>query len=40
MIAAQNTGRKYLGFEIDEQYYEIACKRMKEPQEVSLFNEF
>lgn len=39
-IAAKNAGRKYLGFEIDQKYYEIACQRMTEPKEVSLFNEF
>ena len=39
-IAAKNAGRKYLGFEIDQQYYEIACQRMTEPKKVSLFNEF
>lgn len=27
-------------FEIDQQYYKIACQRMTEPQYVSLFNDF
>lgn len=29
-IACHNTGRKFIGFEIDEEYYNIAVKRMKE----------
>jgi len=29
-IASRNTGRRYIGLEIDEQYFEIAEKRLKE----------
>jgi len=29
-IAAMNTNRKYIGFEIDENYYNIAKKRIEE----------
>lgn len=39
-LAAKNTGRNYIGFEIDQNYHEIACKRMTEPQKVSLFNDY
>ena len=28
--ACQNTNRNYIGFELDENYYNIACKRIKE----------
>ncbi len=29
-IACMNTGRKYIGFELDKEYYEIAQKRIEE----------
>jgi DNA modification methylase len=28
-IAAINTGRKYIGFELDENYYRLSCERIK-----------
>jgi DNA modification methylase len=28
-VACKETGRRYLGFEIDKTYYEIACNRLK-----------
>ena len=31
-IACLNTNRKYIGFEIDEDYFETANKRIKEYQ--------
>lgn len=30
-IAARNTGRRYLGIEIDQQWYQVALQRMVEP---------
>lgn len=32
-VACQNLGRKFIGIELDEQYYEIGVQRMKENQE-------
>ena len=32
-VACQNTNRKFIGIELDEQYYEIGVERMKENQE-------
>ena len=29
-VACVNTGRHYIGFELDPQYYDIACKRLDE----------
>ena len=34
-IACVNTGRHYIGFELDPQYYDIACKRLDEVEGVS-----
>lgn len=31
-VAAINTGRQYIGFELDKGYYDIACKRIEETQ--------
>ena len=31
-IACINTNRNYIGFELDENYYDLALKRMKEHQ--------
>ena len=33
-IACVNTGRHYIGFELDPQYYDIACKRLDEVEGV------
>ena len=32
-VACQNLGRKFIGIELDKQYYEIGVERMKENQE-------
>ena len=32
-VACQNLGRKFIGIELDEHYYEIGVRRMKENQE-------
>ena len=29
-VAAVNTGRHYIGFELDEKYFQIACRRLDE----------
>ena len=29
-VAAVKTGRHYIGFELDEKYYDVACKRLDE----------
>ena len=34
-IACVNTGRHYIGFELDPQYYDIACKRLDEAEGVA-----
>ena len=34
-VACVNTGRHYIGFELDPQYYDIACKRLDEVEGVS-----
>ena len=34
-IACVNTGRHYIGFELDPQYYDIACKRLDELEGVA-----
>ena len=31
-VAAVNTGRHYIGFELDEKYFDIACKRLDEAE--------
>ena len=28
-VACINTGRHYIGFELDQRYYDIACKRLQ-----------
>nr|WP_311135321.1 site-specific DNA-methyltransferase [Lactococcus lactis] len=39
-IAAINTNRKYIGFELDKEYFEIAQNRIEERQsQISLFDE-
>ena len=38
LIAAKRLKRHYIGFEIDKQYYDIACNRLyKEPQQTAMF---
>lgn len=32
-IACMNTGRNFIGFEMDKRYYDIACKRIEEHEE-------
>lgn len=37
-VACLSTNRHYIGFEIDEKYYDIACRRLKEHTEkISIF---
>jgi site-specific DNA-methyltransferase (adenine-specific) len=31
-VAAVNTGRHYIGFELDEKYFDIACQRLDEAE--------
>jgi DNA modification methylase len=39
--ASLRLGRKFIGIEIDEKYFEVACKRIqKELERPSLFKEF
>ena len=38
LIACRNTNHKYVGFEIDEEYYKLAKKRLE--QETSQMNIF
>ena len=33
-VAAVNTGRHYIGFELDEKYFDIACARLDEAEGV------
>lgn len=33
-VACVNTNRHYIGFELDSQYYDIACKRLDEVEKV------
>lgn len=33
-VAAVNTGRHYIGFELDPTYFDIACKRLDEAEKV------
>lgn len=32
-IACMNTGRNFIGFEMDKGYYDIACKRIEEQED-------
>lgn len=32
-IACLNTNRNYIGFELDEKYYNLACERIKKHKE-------
>ena len=34
-IACMNTGRNFIGFEMDKGYYDIACKRIEEQEETN-----
>ena len=38
-IAAQKLNRNYLGYEINEQYFEIACNRLDELEGVGNYND-
>ena len=33
-IACINTGRNFIGFEMDKGYYDIACKRIEEAKDI------
>lgn len=37
-VAAVNTNRHYIGFELDEKYFDIACQRLDEA-EAKIFNQ-
>lgn len=38
LIAAKRLNRRYIGFEIDKRYYDMAVKRLgTEPQQMSMF---
>ena len=37
-VAAVNTNRHYIGFELDEKYFDIACQRLDEAEE-KFFND-
>ena len=37
-VAALNTNRKFIGIELDENYFNIAKKRLEEAKQVSFFN--
>ena len=37
-VAAVNTNRHYIGFELDEKYFDIACKRLDEAEEMVLID--
>lgn len=38
-VAAVNTGRHYIGFEIDPTYFDIACRRLDEAEKVVNVSE-
>ena len=40
LLAAKRLCRHYIGFEIDQKYYDIAVKRLTEKTGVSLFEKF
>jgi DNA modification methylase len=33
LLAAVNTGRHYIGFETDSEYFDVACQRLDEAEE-------
>ena len=37
-VAALNTNRKFIGIELDENYFNIAKKRLEEVKQISFFN--
>ncbi len=37
-VAAVNTNRHYIGFELDEKYFDIACQRLDEAEERMMNN--
>ena len=38
-VAAVNTNRHYIGFELDEKYFDIACQRLDEVEEKIFTND-
>jgi DNA modification methylase len=37
-VACVNTGRKFIGIELDEKYFEIACRRIDEARKQGKFD--
>jgi site-specific DNA-methyltransferase (adenine-specific) len=37
LVAAVNTGRRFIGFELEPKYYDIACERVAEAQRSILY---
>ena len=37
-VACVNTNRKFIGIELDENYFEISKKRLEEVKQISFFN--
>ena len=37
-VACVNTNRKFIGIELDENYFDIAKKRLEEAKQISFFN--
>ena len=35
-VACVNTNRHYIGFELDEQYFQIACQRLDEAEQAVM----
>ena len=36
-VACMNTGRNFIGFEMDKGYYDIACDRIEKLKESGVF---
>ena len=37
-VACLNTNRKFIGIELDENYFNISKKRLEEAEQISFFN--
>lgn len=41
LIACYNLGFEYIGFELDKEYYDLACKRLEaRKNQMDIFNDF